>query len=48
MADDNNMIDILEEFVRYGIYVFVTSEFKEKKMIRSKFIEMPWKQESGI
>ena len=37
---DNSRIDILEEAVRYGIYVLVTSEFKVKKMTRSKFIEM--------
>lgn len=40
VAEDNSMIDILEEAVRYGIYVLVTSEFKVKKMTRSKFIEM--------
>ena len=39
VAEDNSMIDILEEAVRYGIYVLVTSEFKVKKMTRSKFIE---------
>lgn len=40
VAEDNSMIDILEEAARYGIYVLVTSEFKVKKMTRSKFIEM--------
>lgn len=40
VEEDNSMIDILEEAVRYGIYVLVTSEFKVKKMTRSKFIEM--------
>ena len=40
VEEDNSRIDILEEAVRYGIYVLVTSEFKVKKMTRSKFIEM--------
>ena len=40
VEEDNSRIDILEEAVRYGIYVLATSEFKVKKMTRSKFIEM--------
>ena len=40
IGEDNSLIDILEEAVRYGIYILVTSEMKVKKMTRSKFIDM--------
>lgn len=38
--EENAVIDILEEAVRYGIHILVTSEMKIRKMTRSKFIEM--------
>ena len=40
VGENNSLIDILEEAVRYGVHVLVTSEMKVKKMTRSKFIDM--------
>lgn len=40
VGENNRLIDILEEAVRYGVHVLVTSEMKVKKMTRSKFIDM--------
>lgn len=40
LEEDNSWMDILEEAVHYGFYVIATSEFKVKKMTKSKFINL--------
>lgn len=48
LDEDNEKIDILCEAIQYGCYVLVTSDYKIKKMTKSKFFNLLLASSEGL